>query len=111
MLGFTSTWFELGVVDSVVLEGLRVEWDKGEDDNTEHYRHGVFQDFLAARRPLDPELALKLFELGASDPDYSMGGAIMASIAHLKECPEAVLDAAIASGRKHLIRIVERRRG
>jgi hypothetical protein len=31
-----------------------------------------------------------------------MGGAIMADIARLPECPAGVLDAAAASGRKHL---------
>jgi hypothetical protein len=110
MLGFTPAWFALGVVDEAVLALHRVEWDRGEDHNTEHYRYGVFRSFLAARRPLPPELAAGLFELGAADPDGSMGGAMMADIARLPECPPAVLNAALASGRKHLVRIVERRR-
>jgi hypothetical protein len=110
MLGFTPAWFALGVVDDSVLAQCQVEWDKGQDDNTEHYRYWAFREFLAARRPLSPELAAALFGLGAADPDWSMGGAIMADVAHLPECPPAVLDAAVASGRKHLIRIVERRR-
>jgi len=110
MLGFTPAWFALGVVDETVLALHRAEWDRGEDHNPEHYRYGAFRSFLAARRPLPPELAAGLFELGAADPDGSMGGAIMADIACLPECPPAVLDAAWASGRKHLVRIVERRR-
>ena len=110
LLGFTPAWSALGVVDDAVLAWQRTEWDKGEDDNTEHYRYWAFREFLAAHRPLAPELAAALFELGESDPDWAMGGSIMADIVHLPECPPAVLNAAVASGRKHLIRIVERRR-
>lgn len=109
-LGFTPAWYALGVVDDALLARQQAEWDKGEDHNTEHYRYGAFRAFLAAHRPLSPELAAALFELGAMDPDQMMGGAIMADIVHRPECPPAVLDAALASGRKHLARIVERRR-
>jgi hypothetical protein len=110
LLGFTPAWFALGVVDDVVLARQRSEWDKGEDRNAEHYRYGAFRAFLATRRPLTPELAAALFELGAADPDQSMGGAMMADVVRRPECPPAVLDAALASGHKHLARIVERRR-
>jgi hypothetical protein len=110
LLGFTPAWFALGVVDEAGLARLRAEWEKGEDNNTEHYRYWAFREFLAARRPLAPELAEALFELGAADPDQGMGGAIMAAITYLPECPPRVLDAALASGRRHLVRIVEKRR-
>lgn len=109
-LGYTPAWYALGVVDDALLARQQVEWDKGEDQNTEHYRYGAFRAFLAAHRPLAPELAAALFELGAMDPDQMMGGAIMADIVQRPECPLAVLDVALASGRKHLVRIVERRR-
>jgi hypothetical protein len=109
-LGFTAAWFALGVVDKALLDRQRAEWDRGEDHNTEHYRYAAFRAFLAAHRPLAPELAAALFELGAADPDWSMGGAMMADIVRLPECPSSVLDAALASGRKHLARIVQQRR-
>jgi hypothetical protein len=110
LLGFTPAWFDLGVVDDAVLARLRAEWDEGEDDNPEHYRYRSFRAFLAAHRPLAEELAAALFDLGAADPDQEMGGSIMAEIARLPECPPAVLDAALASGQGHLVRIVMRRR-
>ena len=109
LLGFTPAWFTLGVVSDAVLMRLRAEWDKGEDDNTEHYRYWAFREFLAAHQPLTPELAAALFDLGAADPDQGMGGSIMANIVCLRECPQSVLDAALSSGRKHLIRLVEKR--
>ncbi|MCI0457521.1 MAG: hypothetical protein L0Z62_11170 [Gemmataceae bacterium] len=110
-LGFTPAWYSLGVVDQAFLERARAEWDKGEDANTEHYRWWAFREFVAARRPLSPDLAAALYELGAADADAGMGGSMMSAIVYLPECPQAVLDAAAASGARHLVRAVERRRG
>ena len=109
LLGFTPMWYTLGIVDDALLERMRVEWDKGEDANTEHYRYGAFSEFLRAHTPLPPDLALALYELGASDVDPGMGGAMMANIVYRPDCPAAVLDAAAASGVRHLVRAVERR--
>jgi hypothetical protein len=97
-------------LDHAGLARQQAEWAKGENDNTEHSRYGAFREFLAARRPLASELAVSLFELGGADPDRAMGGAMMADIVRRPECPPAVLDAALASGRKHLVQVVERRR-
>jgi hypothetical protein len=109
-LGFTSKWFDVGVVNVSVLAQCRDEWEKGDDDHPEHYRYGVFKDFLVAHRPLSPDLAAALFQLATTDPDQSVGGAMMADIVRLPECPANVLSAALASGRKHLVKIVERRK-
>jgi hypothetical protein len=92
-----------------MFDRMMAEWEKGEDHNPEHYRYWAFREFLTGHRPLTPEQAKALFELGASDADEAMGGAMMADIVYLPECPAEVLDMAIASGRKHLVRIVERR--
>jgi hypothetical protein len=110
LLGFTPAWYAVGVVDQSFLARARIEWDKGEDDNTEHYRYWAFREFVAARRPLSPELAVALYELGAADADQGMGGAMMVDVVYRPECPEVVLSAAAASGRRHLVRAVERRR-
>ena len=109
-LGFTPAWYALGVVDQAFLERARGEWDKGEDANTEHYRWWAFREFLASHRPLAPDLAVALYELGAADADPGMGGSMMSAIVYLPECPQAVLDAAAASGVRHLTRAVERHR-
>jgi hypothetical protein len=107
--GFTDRWFELGLVSDELLDRSLAEWSRGEGCNPEHYRYGAFKEYLAAHRPLGTEICTALFELGAADPDIFMGGAIMADIVRLPECPRTVLDAAKASGLKHLIRIVEQR--
>jgi hypothetical protein len=110
LLGFTPEWYTLGIVDDAQLVRLRAEWDKGEDENAEHYRYRAFSDFVLAHEPLSPDLAVALYELGSRDADVGMGGAIMAHIVYRPECPEAVLEAAATSGRRHLVRSVARRR-
>ena len=106
----SDAWFTLGVVTPERLATMRTEWERGEDRNAEHYRWGAFVAFLAERRPLDARLATALYELGEWDPDHAMGSSMMDKIVRLPECPEEVLAAAAASGRRHLIRFVERRR-
>ncbi len=109
-LGFTPAWYALGVVDQAFLERARARWDTGEDEYTEHYRYRVFGEFVASHRPLSPGLAVALYQLGEADEEPGMGGSMMAAIVWSPECPEAVLDMAAASGQRHLIRAVERRR-
>jgi hypothetical protein len=106
----SDAWFTLGVVTRERLATMRAEWERGEDRNAEHYRWSAFVAFLAERRPLDPRLATALYELGERDPDQAMGSSMMDKIVRLPECPDEVLAAAAASGRRHLMRLVERRR-
>lgn len=109
VLGYTEDWFLLEVIDELLLEQQRIEWETGFDQNPEHYRYSSFRRFLASRRPLTADLAAALFSLGSQDHDLSMGGTIMADIVRLPECPQSVLETAIGTGRKHLERIAERR--
>ena len=109
-LGYTEDWFALGLIDNAMLELQRIGWDSGFDRNPEHYRYLCFRQFLARHRPLTPEMALALFALGAADQDLSMGGSMMADIIRLPECDSRVLESAMATGSKHLVQLVERRR-
>jgi len=111
LLGFTPRWAELGLVDDALLARFREEWERGEDDNPEHYRYAAFRDFLAARRLLAAELAMALYELGDADADHGMGGAMMGDVLRLPECPPDVLNRALASDRPYLVRMVRRRVG
>lgn len=105
--GFTPGWFQLGIVTATVVARFQAEWDGGEDDNPEHYRYRAFTEFLATRRPLAPELAAALWELAETDTDLRW--VIRTELVRLPECPQSLLDAALASGLKHLARIIERR--
>lgn len=51
-----------------------------------------------------------IYELGGEDPDASLGGDMQRTIVELPECPASVLDKALASGDKHLLKVVRRKR-
>ena len=107
--GFTTGWYDLGIVDDGLLARLRAEWDKGEDDNLEHYRYWAFREFFAKHDPLSPELAVALWELAESDPDLRW--VIRTEIVRRPECPEPLVEAARASDLRYLARIIDWRRG
>ena len=105
---FTTQWFELGIVNDGLIRNL-VGQREPDDNNPEHLRYAAFQHFLAANRPLPHELCWRLYDLGYADVDLAMGGAMMADVLRLTECPIALLTDAISSNRKHVARIAERR--
>ena len=111
LLQFSDAWFTLGVISLDELSHYGAAYEANDDKNTEHYRYGAFLQFLKrVTRPIDPVFADALYELGASDPNHSMGASIMTHIVELPECPPSVLEKALHSGWKHLERIVLRKR-
>ena len=110
VLGFTEAWFGLGLMTEERLAEMGREYESGDDKNTEHWRYGVFRAYLRDNRPLNPEIAESLYEIGSADSDYFMGGAIMHDIVSLAECPESLLQKVKSSGRKHLFKGMNRRR-
>ena len=107
-LGFTQTWRDLGIISNEEIATLENEWKYGNDKNAEHFRHGAFRRFLAAHKPLPPETSRALYDLGNQDPDTAMGGAIMAAIVILKECPLDIVESALYSPRPDLKRFAEK---
>jgi hypothetical protein len=105
----SEPWFSLGIMTPERLGRLRDEWALEEDGNPEHYRWRAFREFLVERSPLQPQVAVALYQLGEQDPDYSMGGAMMDSIIRMPECPDALLEAALRSERKHLVKLASSR--
>jgi hypothetical protein len=110
LLRFGDRWLRLGLLTEEKLRALGREYETGKDRNTEHYRYRVFRDYLTSHRPLPAELAKALYELGREDPDPAMGGAMMADIVGLPECPVEVMNEASASGEKHLANLVRKKR-
>ena len=106
--GFTPEWYDLGIVDDALLARLRARWETGEDFNAEHYRYWALGEFFARHNPLAPELAVALWELAEADPDLCW--VIRTEIVQRPECPKRLEEAALASGLKHLVRIIEQRR-
>lgn len=110
ILGFTDLWFTTGVVTQESVRLSRANYDASDDHSSEHYRYGAFCWYLSQHRPLAPSACEALYELGEAEPEISMGGAIMADIVDLPECPPSVLAKALVSGRKHLVRKAERKK-
>ena len=109
ILGFNNHWFTLGVVTEESLLSSAAEYEASGDTSAEHYRYGAFRWYLSHHRHLTASDAEALYELGNADPDYSMGGAMMADILDLPECPSSVIAKALVSDRKHLVRRAERK--
>lgn len=69
MLGYSSAWFEAGILDSCFL-AVQVEQFQNAtgDKNTEHYRFRAFQAFLQTRTGLSDADLQVLVDIGTSDP-------------------------------------------
>lgn len=109
LLQFSDQWLRLGLLTEGELCSLGQEYEAGEDKNAEHYRYRVFRRYVSSHRPLTPQMAEALYELGGQDPKPAMGGAMMRDIVGLAECPAGVLEKASASGEKHLVRAATQR--
>jgi hypothetical protein len=107
---FSDAWLSLGVVTAERLASQRVVWARGGYEDPQHFLLCAFDDFLRERCPLSAELAAALYGLGERERDETMGQSMMLRIVQLPKCPASVLDAAVASGQRDLIRAVERRR-
>ena len=110
-LGFTRDWIDLGIITPDKLSEIEIEWAKGDDPNTEHFRWRAFRDFLSSRESFTDHELIKLYELGASDQDPIMGGSMMVDILHRKDCPTALLIRASTSQQKFLRRVACERLG
>jgi hypothetical protein len=86
---FTEAWFKLGVVTPARLAALRAEWARAEERTRSTIAGVRSREFPAEQRPLPPELAVALYELGAQDRDQAMGSSMMDTLVRLPECPEA----------------------
>lgn len=108
-LEFTKEWIDLGIVTPEKLSELEIEWNKGEDTNTEHYRWRAFRDFLSANEYLDFTTLRKLHELGENDSDFTMGSSMMVDILNRKDCPTDLLKKAYKSEEKFLRKVASRK--
>ena len=110
LLQFSDRWLELGVLTVEELDALADAYESSTDRRSEHYRYGVFCRYVTSQRPLTAEIASALYALGSEDPDPALAGAMMHDVLRLPECPEAVIELALASGEAHLVRLAQRKR-
>jgi hypothetical protein len=105
---FTNDWFELSIVNEELITRLVAQRDP-DDNNAEHLRYAAFKHFVAGNRPLPQDLCWRLYNLGCADVDFAMGGAMMADVLRLHECPINLLTEALSSNRKHAAQIAASR--
>ena len=115
-LGFHEEWFTLGVITEAQYGKIIAEYEASDDKNAEHYRYAALRNYIKANHPLSTEKVRRLYYLAEGDPDLSMSGAVMIELVCLPECPDDILDDAIAdTARRHLssfaTRSKERRAG
>lgn len=110
-LDFDEKWFDSGFVSSETLKELWTEFQKGEDTNKEHYRWRAFTYYLKTKKEIDENNLRELYRLGEIDIDYSMGIAIKVEILQLKNCPVDLVNEALNSTEKSLIKVAKRKLG
>ena len=108
-LGYSGKWIALGIVSSADIQRDQQECAQSDDPYPEHYRWRAFSMFLAAHPTLSPETAHELYELGATEADYTAGGSMMAAVLRHPNCPSDLLRLGLTSGRPHLQRLAAQR--
>jgi len=73
-LGYTEKWIEYGLLDDSILQMQIIEFEKGHDTNTEHYRYGLFIDWLRKKERFTNNEIDNYIELAIDDPNKLMAG-------------------------------------
>lgn len=93
-LKFSEEWYRLGIMDDQTLRGTVENFRKTDDMGDEHWRYGAFMYFMSQHPRLTGQQCSHLFELGARDPDDTMGQSIMIQVLERPECPRALRERA-----------------
>ncbi|HQU82021.1 MAG TPA: hypothetical protein PKY59_02790 [Pyrinomonadaceae bacterium] len=107
-LEFDSKWIELEFVAPEQLFAFWKEYKKGEDNHKEHYRWRAFKEYLKNNKSIEESNLRELYRLGEIDND-SMGVSMRIEILKRNDCPADLIDKALNSGDKDLIKFVERK--
>jgi len=74
-LGYTNKWKELNILDDQQFNRQFIEFKKGEDTNTEHYRHKTLCDWMDKKAEFSSEELYGIIKLLKDDEDISMATA------------------------------------
>jgi len=111
-LEFDVKWFELGFVSSEKLTELLAEFLKAEDVNKEHYRWRTFTEYLKINKVIDENNLRELYRLGETDADnHGMGISMRIEILNRKDCPADLIEKALNSNEKSLIKVAKKKLG
>lgn len=111
-LEFDENWFELGFVSPEKLNELWIDFQSGKDTNKEHYRWRAFTHYLKINKEINENNLRELYKLGETDADnYGMGMSMRIRILQRKECPIDLINKALNSDEKPLVKVAKRNLG
>ena len=73
-LGYTDKWLKYGLLDEAALRKQLEEFERGDDQNSEHYRYGTLINWLRAKENISEEEVNYFTELAREDKDKLMAG-------------------------------------
>lgn len=111
VLEFNEAWFDLELVSTEKLQELYLDFQTAEDTNKEHYRWRAFTDFLKSEKKFGENVLREFYRLGEIDTDSMMGTAMQINILQRKDCPSDLIEKALNSDDKALIKVVKRKLG
>lgn len=84
-LGYTRSWLHCGLLSQEMLSEQEQLFDKGEDQNTEHYRFAACVHYLKSKKELSDLELERYFMILKKDPDtYMAGSALMEVFKRIK---------------------------
>ncbi len=76
LLEYSQIWLEHQLLTPDILSVQILEFKKGEDPHTEHYRYKTFKSYLQNKTILTDETLTQIFEIIKIDNDDSMASAM-----------------------------------
>lgn len=73
-LGYTKKWLEYSFLNEEILAKQIVEFEKGDQQNAEHYRYTTFTKWLEGKKKLTNKEVNNYLELAKDDLDKRMSG-------------------------------------
>ena len=111
LLGFTTDWYNLGIVDNAIVAEHAAAMTRNSESNPLHYRWRAFKSFLTNHDSLPDHLLTALYHLGDAEEDHTHGTQIMTEILKRRECPDKLLHEAKGCQRRHIARFAANRLG
>ncbi|MNJ91935.1 hypothetical protein D3C87_95900 [compost metagenome] len=91
-LGYTHLWLESGVLTEEQLLEQEQLFDRGEDQNTEHYRYATLSLYLQGKEALSTFELEHFLELLENDPNTYMAGSAAIAVFNLVELTDEQFD-------------------
>ncbi len=79
-LGYTEKWLVYGILNESLLQEQLLEFKKGHDTNTEHYRYGTLLNWITVKNCFTEKEIENFIELALADVDKMMAGSAMKAL-------------------------------